>query len=105
MPAGPLLSRSLKLSDREDSYNHGLHDGVFQRDGREPQTAAGITVASWLKVEQISALPHQIRAFSDVELVESDWTAKRVLRVLRQLQEIFFTLIFLTFLGRDAICI
>lgn len=112
----------MQLSDCEDAGEHGLHGAVVQGGGGEPQGAVGDAAALGVKVEQVGALLHRLRAerrqndvnvtmetgritrqhgfhfggdspLGEVELVESDGTAERVLCVLHHLQDVLLTLL------------
>lgn len=90
----PLLE--VQLPDGEDANEHGLHGAVVQRGGGEPQGAVGDAAALRVKVEQVGALFDRLWALWEIELVESDWTAERVLCVLHHLQDILLILLLFT---------
>ena len=118
----------VQFSDGEDAGEHRLHGGVVQSGGGEPQGAVGDAAALREKVEQVGALLDRLRAgwrtavsvnkenrdvrkrnlterdnspLGEVELVESNRTAERVLRVLHHLQDLLFSLVLLTLLRRN----
>lgn len=52
----------MQLSDGEDADEHGLHGGVIQSGGGEPQRAVGDTAALGVQVEHVGALLNRLRA-------------------------------------------
>lgn len=52
----------MQLSDGEDAGEHGLHGAVVQVGGGEPQRAVGDAAALGVKVEEVGALLHRLRA-------------------------------------------
>lgn len=52
----------MQLSDCEDADEHGLHGGVIQSGGGEPQRAVGDTAALGVQVEHVGSLLNRLRA-------------------------------------------
>ena len=60
--AAIFLGSDMQLSDGEDAGEHGLHGGVIQGGGGEPQWAVGDAAALRVKVEHVGALLHRLGA-------------------------------------------